>query len=119
MNISKFSQLTGLSPHTLRYYEKLGLLIHISRSVSGHRSYSVTDAEWVRFISRLKVTGMPLKQILEYAQLRKAGASTFQQRRLLLEKHRQALQARIDNDREHLQALDEKIAYYETNKPLT
>ena len=119
MNISKFSALTGLSPHTLRYYEKLGLLSHISRNDSGHRSYSSADAEWVRFINRLKVTGMPLKQILTYAQLREAGANTFQQRRLLLEQHRDALQTRIDNDLEHLRALDAKIAFYDADKPLT
>lgn len=70
MNISEFSKLKSLTPHTLRYYEKLGLICDVSRTISGHRSYSQADVEWVIFINRLKETGMPLEQILEYAQLR-------------------------------------------------
>jgi DNA-binding transcriptional MerR regulator len=119
MNISEFSKLTLLSPHTLRYYEKLDLLSHISRNSSGHRSYTTADAEWVKFINRLKATGMPLKQILEYAHLRAEGDSTFEQRRLLLGKHRDALKTRIESELDHLRALDAKIDYYSSNKSLT
>lgn len=44
MKISMFSQLTGVSVHTLRYYEKIGLL-SISRDGSGHRCYTETDID--------------------------------------------------------------------------
>lgn len=119
MNISKFSELTQLTPHTLRYYEKIGLLSNISRNSSGHRSYTIVDVEWAKFINRLKATGMPLEQIIEYANLRAAGDETFEQRRLLLQKHRDVLKQRIESELEHLQALDVKIDYYDSNKPLT
>ena len=112
MNIAAFSSLTSLSPHTLRYYEKLGLLANISRNSSGHRAYSQADVEWVTFINRLKETGMPLEQIREYAHLRAEGESTLAQRRALLETHRCALKSRLDRELEHLRMLDAKIAYY-------
>lgn len=119
MNITKFSELTSLTPHTLRYYEKFGLLTNISRNSSGHRSYSQADLNWVTFINRLRETGMPLEQILEYAHLRAEGESTFEQRRTLLQKHRDALKARIENELEHLRMLDVKIDYYNSHKSLT
>ncbi|SEB18278.1 MerR family transcriptional regulator [Marinobacterium iners] len=119
MNISRFSDLTQLSPHTLRYYEKIGLLSNISRNSSGHRIYTTADVEWAKFINRLKATGMPLEQILEYSNLRALGEETFEQRRLLLQKHRDALKHRIESELEHLQALDAKIHYYDENKSLT
>ncbi|WP_091353615.1 MerR family transcriptional regulator [Amphritea atlantica] len=117
MNISTFSALTGLSSHTLRYYEKIGLLSNISRDASGHRRYSSKDVEWVRFINRLKDTGMPLAEIRHYAELREAGDATFDNRCHLLERHRDALKLRLQREQEHLQALDAKIAYYQSHKP--
>lgn len=119
MNITQFSELTSLTAHTLRYYEKIGLLTNIARNSSGHRSYSKADISWVTFINRLKETGMPLEQILEYAHLRAEGETTFEQRRNLLQQHRDALKTRIENEQEHLRMLDRKIAYYESCKPLT
>lgn len=112
MNISQFSDLTGLSPHTLRYYEKIGLLASVSRNQSGHRNYSKRDHEWVIFITRLKETGMALNQIMEYAKLREEGIETAEQRMALLEKHSDNLKTRIANDLEHLEALKNKIEYY-------
>lgn len=117
MNIRAFSERTSLTPHTLRYYEKLGLLTNISRNTSGHRAYSQADVEWVNFIKRLKETGMPLEQILQYAHLRDEGDTTFEQRRVLLQKHRDALKIRIENELEHLRMLDLKIDYYDSYIP--
>ena len=74
MNIKEFSQLVGLSAHTLRYYEKIGLLRNVLRSPSGHRAYTPRDIEWISFVIRLKETGMPLEEILDYAKLRKLGS---------------------------------------------
>ncbi|WP_428034816.1 MerR family transcriptional regulator [Amphritea sp.] len=117
MNISTFSALTQLSSHTLRYYEKIGLLSNISRNASGHRSYSAKDVEWVRFINRLRDTGMPLAKIRHYADLRAVGDTTFDTRCTLLEQHRDALRLRLEKELEHLQALDAKIEYYQSHKP--
>lgn len=114
MNIAKFSELTSLTPHTLRYYEKLGLLTNISRTSSGHRAYSQADIEWVKFINRLKETGMPLEQILAYARLRAEGETTVTRRRALLQAHRDRIKARIESEIEHLRMLDLKINYYDS-----
>lgn len=117
MNISEFSARCGLSAHTLRYYEKLGLIDNVSRSGSGHRMHSKADTEWVRFINRLKETGMPLKQILQYAELRRAGESTYCARQALLTEHRDALEQQLARQRDHLTALNNKIAFYDANRP--
>ena len=57
MNIKNFSKITGLSSHTLRYYEKIDLISDVKRDVSGHRDYSSDDIAWVEFLKKLKVTG--------------------------------------------------------------
>lgn len=118
MNISDFSKKTGLSPYTLRYYEKIGLIDNISRSDSGHRQYSVRDIEWISFISRLKETGMSLKNIEHYAKLRKQGQNTIDERESILVEHHKSLKKRIENEMRHLQALESKIAHYRSAKKL-
>jgi len=112
MNIKQFSELTGISAYTLRYYEKIGLLKHISRNRSGHRVYTQKDADWLGFIIRLKATAMPLEDILTYASLRDAGTDTLEERQQLLKVHRERLKAHIDAQQLHLTALDHKIQLY-------
>ena len=116
MNIKEFSNLVGLSAHTLRYYEKIGLLKDVQRTSSGHRAYTSKDQKWIEFVVRLKETAMPLEEILEYASLREQGASTLQQRQALLEKHQQNLKAHIEQQQSHLTALENKIDLYKNNK---
>lgn len=75
MNMKAFSSLVGLSAHTLRYYEKIGLIKNVQRNSSGHRVYTAKDVKWLEFVIRLKETAMPLEEILEYARLREQGSS--------------------------------------------
>jgi len=112
LSIQQFAQRTGLSADTLRYYEKIGLLRHVARDASGFRVYGPRDLEWVGFILRLKDTGMALDDIIRYADLRERGESTLAARQALLEAHAAKLQARLERDREHLTALQAKIARY-------
>jgi DNA-binding transcriptional MerR regulator len=116
MNIKKFSELSGLSADTLRYYEKIALLKNIHRNVSGHRVYSNKDLDWINFVIRLKDTGMPIKEILEYAKLRELGANTLLARQTLLENHRTKLNDHIESQLNHLAALEQKITLYELGK---
>ena len=116
MNIKEFSKLTGLSSHTLRYYEKIGLLKNIERNSSGQRMYTTRDADWVGFVVRLKETAMPLETILEYAAQREIGPTTVQSRQGLLEAHQITLKKRIDSLQSHLLALDNKIQLYRDKK---
>tara|TARA_R110001583_G_scaffold112917_4_gene263120 strand:- start:6959 stop:7315 length:357 start_codon:yes stop_codon:yes gene_type:complete len=112
MNIQKFSQITEISSHTIRYYEKIGLLKNISRNASGHRWFSEKDIIWIEFIKRLKDTGMPLNNILKYADLRDEGESTSQLRMNILQEHAIKLEEKIAQEQCHLKKLKDKIAHY-------
>jgi DNA-binding transcriptional MerR regulator len=112
MNIKKFSEITHLTPYTIRYYEKMGLLKHVSRNTSGHRWFSDKDIIWIGFIKRLKDTGMPLNDILQYANLREQGESTSELRMKMLQQHAVILEAKITEEQSHLKKLNQKIEYY-------
>lgn len=116
MNMKAFSHLVGLSSHTLRYYEKIGLLKNIYRNQSGHREYTENDLAWVGFVKRLKETAMPLEDILQYAKLREMGAESLSQRQKLLEAHREHLIAHIALQQKNLSALEDKIDLYQKGK---
>ncbi|REG82129.1 MerR family transcriptional regulator [Marinomonas pollencensis] len=116
MNMKVFSEKVGLSSHTLRYYEKIGLLNQVQRNASGHRVYGKKEEVWVGFIKRLKETGMPLEEVLRYATLREAGGSTLLERQHLLEKHREGLMRHIEQQQAHLSVLEEKIDLYKSGK---
>ena len=110
-SIGDFSKLTGLSIHTLRYYEHEGLITP-ERNSSNRRRYSDKDLIWIEFIKRLKDTGMPIKEIKHYAKLRAAGDPTLFERMEMLVQHRQTLNEQIAMLQEHKIKLDEKIAFY-------
>ena len=110
-SIGDFSKLTGLGIHTLRYYEHEGLIVP-ERNSSNRRRYSDKDLTWIEFIKRLKDTGMPIKEIRHYAELRAAGDSTLFERMEMLVQHRQALNEQIAQLQEHKTKLDEKIEFY-------
>ena len=112
MNIQKFAAITDISPHTIRYYEKLGLLRNISRHANGHRWFTEKDIIWVEFIKRLKDTGMPLENILTYADLRDKGDSTAKQRMQILKEHAVMLKQKIAKEEHHLKILNKKIKNY-------
>lgn len=108
----EFAEHTGLSAHTLRFYEKEGLLSP-ARDSSGRRAYTEEDADWVAFIRQLKDTGMQLEDIKRYAVLRAEGDSTLSARRDMLQKHREGVMQEISRWWGNLSALDEEIAYYD------
>jgi DNA-binding transcriptional MerR regulator len=112
MRIGQLAARTGLTIDTLRWYEKIGLLPRTARGPSGHRDYDPAILGWLAFIGRLRDTGMPVAEMVEYARLRAQGEATLAARRLLLEAHRQRVRARIDALRSSLDALDSKIDFY-------
>ena len=116
LTIGQVAELTGLSTHTLRYYEQAGLLRAISRTAAGHRLYAPADLDWLAFVMRLKATGMPIAQMQQFAALRAQGESTFGERRRLLAAHRDAVRAHIAELQASLDAIGDKIAYYETQE---
>lgn len=115
MKIKEMSQKSRLSEHTLRYYEKIGLL-NVNKDKSGHREYTETDLLWLEFIHRLKVTGMPLKDIIRYSDLRREGDCTIQKRLKLLTAHESRVKNTIAEWEHNLTVLQEKIEFYKTLK---
>ena len=87
MTIGEISENTNLPESTLRYYEKKGL-IRVSRDKNGRRDYEESDIEWIKFIRRLKETGMLLKDIQLYSDLRYPGKNTMPERLNILQSHR-------------------------------
>jgi DNA-binding transcriptional MerR regulator len=112
MHIKEFSRACGLSPYTLRYYEKIGLLPEVERSGSNHRRYTEGDLRWIEFIKRLKATNMPLAEIWRYAALRQQGPGTEEARMQLLIDHARRLEETIAQEQAHLQILHKKINFY-------
>ncbi|MBI5890087.1 MAG: MerR family transcriptional regulator [Nitrosomonadales bacterium] len=112
ISIGELARLTGLSTHTLRFYEAAGVLKPIGRAANGHRRYQPNDVLWLEFVLKLKVTGMPLAEIKQYAQLRAQGEITATARMAMLQFHRQRLAAKIAELAECASALDDKIGIY-------
>lgn len=113
VSIAEASQRTGLSRHTLRYYERAGLIEPVERSTSGRRQYEASDLDWFAFLVRLRQTGMPIAQMQQFARLRAGGVATLKQRRQLLDEHRRRVEEAIAVQQDHLTALTEKITHYE------
>ncbi|MDH7788540.1 DNA-binding transcriptional MerR regulator [Ochrobactrum sp. 19YEA23] len=103
---------SGLSAYTIRYYERIGLLPFADRDQSGQRDYDASILTWIEFLDRLKMTGMPIREMLHYAALRERGVGTEEERGALLEQHRERVRAHVAKLQACLVVLDTKIAGY-------
>jgi DNA-binding transcriptional MerR regulator len=112
MKIGDLARKTGLTTHTIRYYERIGLIPYAFRDQSGQRDYDASILTWIAFLDRLKTTGMPIREMLRYARLRERGAGTERERRELLEHHRDRVRAHVAELQASLAVLDTKIAGY-------
>jgi DNA-binding transcriptional MerR regulator len=112
MTIAEAARAAGVSAHTLRYYERAGLLSPIKRNGSGHRRFSPEDVDWVIVCTRLRATGMPIRRIREYAELVAAGDGNEDARLELLETHRRDVLEQMDQIKRHLELIDYKIELY-------
>lgn len=112
MTIGEIAKQTDLPESTLRYYEKKKL-IKVERDKNGRRDYEESDIAWIKFIRRLKETGMLLKDIQRYSKLRYEGSSTMPERLEMLQVHREYVVEQQRKWEEYLENLDNKIAFYE------
>jgi DNA-binding transcriptional MerR regulator len=110
--ISEVVALTGLTAHTLRWYERIGLMPHIDRSHTGQRRYTNRDLDWLDLVGKLRLTGMPVADMVRYAELVREGDHTYGERFDLLKATREDVLARIDELRGTLAVLDRKISFY-------
>ena len=113
LTIAETAEHTGLTAHTLRYYERYGLMLTVDRSTSGHRRYSDRDLEWILLITRLRATGMPIREVRRYADLVRSGPGNEVERLAILRRHRTQVRAEFEAVAEHLHAIDHKISIYE------
>jgi len=112
--IADAAAATGVSAHTLRYYERAGLMLTpIDRASSSHRRYSDADIAWVQFLTRLRWTGMPIAVMRRYTELVRAGEATVAERRELLLRHRESVRTQLDEITASLRAIDHKIDIYD------
>ena len=105
------AKAADISEYTLWYYERKGL-IRVKRNHAGRRCYEESDIEWIKFIKRLKDTGMLLKDIREYSRLRYEGNATMPERLQMLEKHREYVLEQQKKWSGYLDNLDAKIVFY-------
>src|SRR6516165_203870 len=113
MSIAEAARRTGVSVHTLRYYERAGLVVTaVGRTAGGRRRYHQLDLDWIVVCTRLRATGMPIRTIRRYAQLVSAGPGNEQERLALLEGHRADVTCRLAELQESLKLIDHKIDVY-------
>ncbi|AON55612.1 MerR family transcriptional regulator [Herbaspirillum seropedicae] len=115
LTIAQAAQATGLSVHTLRYYERIGLLDPVERRDNHHRRYTQEDLDWIAFLKKLKATGLPVRAMLRYAELRRAGntVESVSQRKALLQAHTLCVQHTLAELQENLAVLQHKLVLYE------
>lgn len=114
--IQEVAKITGLSVHTLRYYERIGLLNSVNRNSNGYRLYDSTNIAWIEFLTRLRETGMSINQMQEFSTLRNLGATTISDRRLLLEQHYQMVKNQIAKLEQNLIIIEDKVRHYKELK---
>jgi DNA-binding transcriptional MerR regulator len=102
----------GLTAHTLRYYERVGLIQPVGRAQNGHRRYSEADEAWIHFLHCMRATNMPIREMQRYAELRELGDSTSLLRRKILEDHQAEIAAQIVALQQAHALLTHKIANY-------
>ncbi|MET7856538.1 MerR family transcriptional regulator [Streptomyces sp. NPDC005318] len=110
--ISEVVAFTGLTAHTLRWYERIGLMPHVDRSHTGQRRFTNRDLDWLAFVGKLRLTGMPVADMVRYAELLREGEHTFEERQELLEATRRDVMTRIAELQDTLAVLDYKIDFY-------
>lgn len=107
--------MSGFSLDTLRYYEKIGLLPGIDRTPAGRRRFSDEDLLWLRMLRCLRDSGMPIAEMLRYAELVRAGDGTLTERIALLEDHDRRIEERIAKLREQQEHIQWKIGLYRSS----
>ena len=111
-SIQDVSKKTGLSAHTLRYYEKEGLISGVERTQGGFRQYTDEDLERLGLICCLKNTGMSIQEIAQFVQLTRQGDHTLKERVELLQEHRERVLARMEEMQKYLEKVTWKLNFF-------
>ena len=112
MKIAEVSEHHGISPDTLRYYERIGLIPPVTRSESGIRDYGELDIRRVEFVKCMRSAGLPIEVLIEYVALVQQGDATIESRKEILVEQRALLVSRMQEMQKTLDILDHKIEVY-------
>ena len=113
LTIQEAAKATGLTAHTLRYYERIGLIHPINREENTRRCYTADDVGWIDFLLKLRATGMSIKDMQRYAELQRQGDETLPERVEMLKSLRDKVESHIEEMNEHLKLIYYKIDYYQ------
>ena len=113
MTITEVSKKYGISPDTLRYYERIGLIPAVPRNRSGIRDYDEAACGWVELMKCMRAAGVQIDALIDYVALCQQGDGTAAQRKAILVEQRRQLADRMADMQRSLDRLDEKIAQYE------
>ena len=113
--VREAAKRTNTSIHTLRYYERIGL-INTARAANGHRQYFEHDLGWIRVLTCLRATGMPIQGMLHFAQIVSEGEHTVPARQEFLEHHRDQVRAQIAELEQNLVVVEAKIQAYKNSR---
>jgi len=113
MKIAEVSEQYGISPDTLRYYERIGLIPPVHRNDGGIRDYDELDLRRVEFIKCMRSAGLPVEVLIEYVALVQQGDKTIEARKGILSEQRELLIARMQEMQRTLDILNHKIEVYE------
>lgn len=115
LTIQQAAEASGLSVHTLRYYERIGLIDRVARQANRHRLYHEADMRWIEFLCKLRTTGLPIQQMLRYAELRRQGdhAESIAERRAILADHARSIEAALVEMQQTLSVLHGKLTMYD------
>lgn len=112
--IAHVAEKCGLTAHTLRYYDKEGLLPFVDRAPCGTRKFKDADFEWLATITCLKETGMPVKEIKKYIDFCLRGDDTIDARLDMIKAQKKKVEDDIKLLKKHLKKIDYKLRYYQT-----
>jgi DNA-binding transcriptional MerR regulator len=112
LSVSEAAEKVGLTTHTLRWYEQEGLVAPVGRDSVGRRRYTDEDLGWLDLLTKLRRTGMPVRDMRRYAELARQGDHTLPERLRLFKEHRERVEARIAELQADLGMLDYKIDIY-------
>lgn len=112
--ISQVAEQFGITAHTLRFYDKEGLLPFVDRKASGNRVFKESDLKWLQLVECFKETGMPIKEIRNYLELCIKGDKTLQKRYDLMVEHKKVVEKKLEEIKRHLKKINFKIEYYRT-----
>lgn len=113
LTIREVAEKTGITAHTLRYYERIGLMVPVARAHNGHRRYGADELRWVELLKRLHESGMTIRRMLEFARLARRGETTVPARHALLDAHRLEVEAQVARLMTTLEAVRKKLALYD------